>query len=286
MAHIEQVHGVELAEGHPLDGILRAERLPLVWCPGCGLGIITKCLAEAIVRSEIPLDKHAVVAGIGCTSPLVSYMNLETHQAARGGAIAFATGLKAANPSLEVTVVACDSDLLSMEGFHLISAIRRSVDLTVICVNNLDHGMTGGQLAPTGTGTATTPYRTLEASLNLPYLAAAAGAPLVSRWTTLHVRQILKAMERAFRVQGLALVEIVSPCPPGFSESRKFKDGYAQMEYFRTCSQVDEDADLRKTGLSMRPTQRLVVGDFVDRGNGARHDVDYTMIEKAWSPAK
>jgi 2-oxoglutarate ferredoxin oxidoreductase subunit beta len=280
MVLTDQAHGVEIAERHPLDEILKAERLPFVWCPGCGLGIVTKCLVESIVRSGIPLDKHVVVAGTGCTLPLLSYLNLETHRSARGGAIPFAMGLKIANPELEVTVVAGDSDLLSMGGLHLIHAIRRNVDLNVFCVNTLDYGMTGGQFAPF------TPYRSLEASFNLPHLVGSAGAPFVSRWTTIHVRQLLKAMERAFRVQGLAFVEIISPCPPGFSESHKFEDGYTQMEYFRTFSRVDDNADLNRLGLLMRPPEPIIVGNFVDQRKPSPGEIGNAVIERVRDSAK
>jgi 2-oxoglutarate ferredoxin oxidoreductase subunit beta len=282
-------HGVEIAERHPLDEILRAERLPLIWCPGCGLGIVTKCLAESIVRSGIPLTKHVVVAGTGCTSPLLSYLSLETYRTALGGAVPFAMGLKSANPELEVTVVAGDGDLLSMGDSHLIHAVSRNVDINVFCVNNFDYGMTGGQCAsitPRGTRTETTPYGSLDASFNLPYVVAAAGGPFVSRWTTIHVRQLLKAMERAFQVQGLAFVEIISPCPPGFSESRNFEDGYAQMEYFRNCSRVDDNADLREIRLSMGPPEPIVVGNFVDQRKATFHELGNALIEKAKGPAK
>jgi pyruvate/2-oxoacid:ferredoxin oxidoreductase beta subunit len=93
-------------------------------------------------------------------------------------------------------------------------------------------------------------------------------------------------MERAFQVQGLAFVEIISPCPPGFSESRNFEDGYVQMEYFRTCSRVDDNADLRETRLSMRPPEPIVVGNFVDQRKPTLHGLENAVIEKAKAPVK
>jgi 2-oxoglutarate ferredoxin oxidoreductase subunit beta len=289
MAQIESAHGVEIAERHPRDEMLRAEGLPHIWCPGCGLGIVSKCLVESIAESGIPLDKHVVVSGSGCASPLLSYLNLETYYAAHGKAVPFATGLKIANPELEVTVVAGDRDLFSMDGNHLIQGIRHNVDLNVFCVNNFNYGMTGGQFEPTistGARTETTPYGNFEASFNVPYIVAAAGAPFVSRWTTIHVRQLLKAMQRAFQVQGLAFVEIISPCPPGFGQSKSFEDGYAQMEYFRTCCRVDDSADLREIGISMKPPEPIVVGNFVDRRKPTFHELEHALIEKARSSAK
>ena len=284
MTEVELVHGVEISVKHPRDELLRADRLPHIWCPGCGLGIVTKCLVEAIRRSDVPLDRHVVVSGIGCTSRLPGYLNLDTYHTTHGRAIPFATGLKIANPDLEVTVVAGDGDLFNIGGNHLIHAIRRNVDLNVFCVNNFNYGMTGGQFGattPIGARTATTPYGNFEASFNLPYIVAAAGAPFVARWTTLHVRQLLKVMRRVFQIQGLAFVEIISPCPPTFGELNNFEDGYAMMEYFRNYSRVDDHAELSTIGLSMKPPDPVVVGNFIDTRKPTYHELERELIERA-----
>lgn len=286
MTTVQLVRGVEIADRHPEDDLLRAERLPHIWCPGCGLGIVTKCLVDAIKRSGIPSEKHVVVSGIGCTARLPGYLNLDTYHTTHGRAIPFATGLKIANPDLEVTVVAGDGDLFNIGGNHLIHAIRRNVDLNIFCVNNFNYGMTGGQFGsttPIGAKTATTPYGNHEASFNLPYLVAAAGAPFVSRWTTMHVRQLLKAMQRAFQVQGLAFLEIISPCPPTFGELNGFEDAYAMMEYFRSYSRVDDHADMSRIAISMRQPDPLVVGNFVDVKKPTYHELERDIIERARS---
>lgn len=289
MTELELVHGVELSSQHPRDELLRADRLPHIWCPGCGLGVVTKCLVESIKRSSIPLDKHVVVSGIGCTARLPGYLNLDTFHTTHGRAIPFATGLKIANPDLEVTVVAGDGDLFNIGGNHLIHAIRRNVDLNVFCVNNFNYGMTGGQFGattPIGAKTATTPYGNFESSFNIPHLVAAAGAPFVARWTTLHVRQLLKAMQRVFQVQGLAFTEIISPCPPTFGELNSFDDAYAMMEYFRNCSQVNNNADLSTIGLTMKPPDKIVVGNFVDVRKPTYHELERERIQALRSQQK
>jgi len=274
---------------NPRDEMLRADRLPHIWCPGCGLGIVTGCLVEAIRNSGIPQDRHVVVSGIGCTSRIPGYLNLDTYHTTHGRAIAVATGIKVARPELEVTVVSGDGDLFNIGGNHLIHAIRRNVDLNIFCVNNFNYGMTGGQFGattPTGAKTATTPYGNFEASFNIPYMVAAAGAPFVARWTALHVRQLLKAMVRAFQVQGLAFVEIISPCPPTFGDLNNFEDALAMMQYFRTCSRVDDNADLSKIALTMRPPDPIFVGNFVDIKKPTYHEIEREMIEKTVSRSK
>lgn len=290
MAQLVAVPEAEtMANTDPRDELLRADRLPHIWCPGCGLGIVLGCLVEAIKNSGIPLDRHVVVSGIGCTSRIPGYLNLDTYHTTHGRALAFATGIKVANPELEVTVVSGDGDLFNIGGNHLIHAIRRNVDLNVFCVNNFNYGMTGGQFGattPTGAKTSTTPYGNFEASFNIPYMVAAAGAPFVARWTVLHVRQLLKTMLRAFQVPGLAFVEIVSPCPPTFGELNKFDDALAMMHYFRNCSRVDDKADLSKIALSMRPPDPIVVGNFVDIKKPTYHEVERQFVEEATSRSK
>jgi 2-oxoglutarate ferredoxin oxidoreductase subunit beta len=290
MAQLQDVPEVEgILNTNPRDQLLRAERLPHIWCPGCGLGIVTGCFVEAIRASGIPQDKHVVVSGIGCSSRIPGYLDLDTYHTTHGRAIAFATGIKVANPDLEVTVISGDGDLFNIGGNHLIHAIRRNIDLNVFCVNNFNYGMTGGQFGattPTGAKTATTPYGNFEASFNIPYMVAAAGAPFVARWTALHVRQLLKTMIRAFQVQGLAFTEIVSPCPPTFGELNNFDDALAMMQYFRTCSRVDDKADLSKIGLSMRPPDPIIVGNFVDVKKPTYHDVEREAIGKGLGRSK
>ncbi len=290
MAQLETVRTAEMITNtNPKDELLRADRLPHIWCPGCGLGIVAGCLVEAIRSSGIPQDRHVLVSGIGCTSRIPGYLNLDTYHTTHGRAIAFATGIKIANPDLEVTVVSGDGDLFNIGGNHLIHAIRRNIDLNVFCVNNFNYGMTGGQFGattPIGAKTSTTPYGNFEASFNIPYMVAAAGAPFVARWTALHVRQLLKTMLRAFQVQGLAFVEIVSPCPPTFGDLNNFEDALAMMQYFRSCSRVDDKADLSKIALSMKPPDPIVVGNFVDIKKPTYHEVEHQLIEKAMTGSR
>jgi 2-oxoglutarate ferredoxin oxidoreductase subunit beta len=290
MAQLETVRIDEsITQVNPRDELLRADRLPHIWCPGCGLGIIMGCLVESIKASGIPQDKHVVVSGIGCTARIPGYLNLDTYHTTHGRAIAFATGLKVANPELEVTVIGGDGDLFNIGGNHLIHAIRRNVDLNVLCVNNFNYGMTGGQFGattPTGARTSTTPYGNFETPFNIPYVVAAVGAPFVARWTALHVRQLLNSMSRAFKVQGLAFIEIVSPCPPTFGDLNNFDDALDMMQYFRSCSLVDDKADLSKIGLSMTPPDPIVVGNFVDLKKAPYHEIERQGIEKAMAKPK
>src|SRR4030042_1093178 len=161
---------------HPKDLLLRKERIPHIWCPGCGLGSVLSALVDALRSSGLDLKKTAVVSGIGCTGRAAGYLNLDGFHTTHGRAIPYATGLKLANPDLTVIVFSGDGDLSAIGGNHLIHAARRNVDLKVICANNFNYGMTGGQGGPTtpiGAKTTTTPYGGFENPFNLPWRGAA-----------------------------------------------------------------------------------------------------------------
>src|SRR5512136_1360636 len=201
---------------HPMDRFLRQDRLPHIWCSGCGLGTALNCFLGALIKSKLDPDKVAVVSGIGCSGRVAGYVNMDSFHTTHGRAIPFATGLKLANPALKVVVFSGDGDLTAIGGNHFVHAARRNMDLMVVCVNNFTYGMTGGQVAPTtplGATQTTMPLGNFEQPFNLPFLADACGAVYVARWTVFHVRQLAKAMLEGLRKKGFVFIEALSPCP-------------------------------------------------------------------------
>jgi 2-oxoglutarate ferredoxin oxidoreductase subunit beta len=258
-----------VVNNHPLDEIIRSERIPHIWCPGCGIGIAMRCYAHAILASGIPTRQHVVVSGIGCSGRVAGYMNIDSYHTTHGRALPFATGLKLANTDLMVTVFSGDGDLVSIGGNHLIHAARRNIDIKVICVNNFNFGMTGGQFGPTtptGAKATTAPYGNPELPFNLPYLLAAAGANYVSRWTILHVRQIIQELLLTFSKPGFAFLEILSPCPVGFGKSNNIEDGLEEMELYRErCLITDNDCPIDSLSIDLREEQPIFIGNFINR---------------------
>lgn len=281
------VGGPEIkVQRHVNDGMVRAERLPNIWCPGCGIGIVLGAYIKAVQKSGIPEDKQIAVSGIGCTGRFSGYLNLDSYHTTHGRAIAFATGMSVVRPDLEISVIAGDGDLGVIGGNHLIHAARRNVDLNVIMVNNFNYGMTGGQhgaTTPLGARTHTSPYGNVETPFNIPYLVSAAGASYVARWTTLHVRQLAKAIQRMMQVEGFAFLEVISPCPPTFGEFNGFPEALDMMKYFRDKSVVDHNADLRKISITARPDDEIVVGNFVDRRRPSYQELLGDLQSKAAS---
>ena len=145
---------------HPQEELLRSDRIPHIWCSGCGIGTVFSCVLAAIRKTEYPLDDVAMVSGIGCTGRMAGYIKVDSYHTTHGRAIAFATGLKLARPEGKVLVASGDGDLIEIGCNHFIHAARRNIDMTIICVNNLNYGMTGGQQAPStpfGAKTTTSP---------------------------------------------------------------------------------------------------------------------------------
>ena len=111
---------------NPMEDFLRMDRIPHIWCSGCGIGVVVTSFADALRKSEKNLDKVAVVSGIGCTGRVAGYVKLDSFHSTHGRAIPFATGLKLANPELDVVVFSGDGDLTGIGGNHFIHAARRN----------------------------------------------------------------------------------------------------------------------------------------------------------------
>jgi len=189
---------------------LRTEKMPLIWCPGCGHGIVMKSLIRAIDELELEQDNVCMVSGIGCSSRLTGYVDFNTLHTTHGRALAFATGIKMAKPRLHVIVVTGDGDATAIGGNHFIHAARRNIDLTVIVFNNEIYGMTGGKVSPATPDQAkasTAPYGSFENNFDIPELARAAGASFSARGTVYNAVQLEKLIKKAIqKMKGNAII--------------------------------------------------------------------------------
>lgn len=183
----------------------RTEALPHIWCPGCGIGTVMQALVRAIKTLQLDQNNIVVVSGIGCSSRMTGYLDFNTLHSTHGRALAFATGIKAAKPELDVFVVMGDGDAAAIGGNHFIHAARRNIDLTVIVINNSIYGMTGGQsspLTPHDKRATTSPYGNLERPLQLLAVAEAAGATYGARATAYHNQLLTKVIIDAYNNPG------------------------------------------------------------------------------------
>ena len=163
-----------------------------------------------------------------------------------------------------MVVFSGDGDLFAIGGNHFIHAARRNIDLKVICVNNFNYGMTGGQVAATTphlAKTTTTPYGNTEAPFNLPLMAYASGATYVARWTTLHIRDLTHAVEEVLLKRGFSFIEVLAPCPINYGRRNKEKP-LDTLKMYRERTIIKNGA--QPTELDIDFARGVVLGKFVD----------------------
>jgi 2-oxoglutarate ferredoxin oxidoreductase subunit beta len=185
------------------------------WCPGCGDYAILKAVLKTLADLQADPARTVFVSGIGCAARFPYYVETYGFHTIHGRAPAFATGIKLANPELDVWVVGGDGDLLSIGGNHLIHALRRNLDLQILLFNNEIYGLTKGQASPTsrrGTHSPSTPQGSLDTPLSALKLALGAGARFVARGIDTQQKVLPEILKRARAHKGSALVEILQNC--------------------------------------------------------------------------
>ena len=235
---------------------LRTKKLPHIWCPGCGNGIVTAALVRAVERAGYDQKDVVIVSGIGCSSRAAGYLNFNTLHTTHGRALAFATGLKMARPELKLFVIMGDGDCSAIGGNHFIHSARRNIDLNAVIVNNHIYGMTGGQhspLTPMGKKATTAPRGTLERSFDLLELAKGAGATFGARGIAAQPRQLEQLIVRGANHRGFSVVEALSPCPIAYG--RRNKLGGA----------VDMLRDMKDSSISVERAANMEEADLVDK---------------------
>lgn len=185
------------------------------WCPGCGDYAVLRAVEKALAELGADPDRTVFVSGIGCAARFPHYLATYGFHGIHGRAPALATGIKLANPELDVWVVGGDGDMLAIGTNHLVHALRRDVDLVIMVLNNAVYGLTKGQASPTtpiGTRTPTTPLGVVEHPLSACALALAAGGRFVARALDVHQKLLPEILVRARNHPGAAMVEVLQNC--------------------------------------------------------------------------
>ena len=186
------------------------------WCPGCGDYVILNAVQSFLPSLGIAREDMVIVSGIGCSSRFPYYMNTYGMHSIHGRAPAIATGLAASRPDLSVWVVTGDGDALSIGGNHLIHALRRNVNMTILLFNNRIYGLTKGQYSPTsevGKVTKSTPMGSVDEPFNPVSLALGAEASFVARTVDSDRKHLTEVLRAAAAHRGTSLVEIYQNCP-------------------------------------------------------------------------
>lgn len=214
----------------------RTEKLPHIWCAGCGHGTLTNTVVRAIEKLGLNKDEVVIVSGIGCSSRAPGYLDFNTLHTTHGRALAFATGIKFANPKLHVIVIMGDGDSSAIGGNHLIHAARRNIDITTIVFNNNIYGMTGGQFSPTtpfGDLATTAAYGNIDKPFDLCNLAQGAGATYVGRGTAYHAPLMQKLIEKGLQNRGFSFIEGLSLCPTYYGRKNKKGNAFKMHSYLK-----------------------------------------------------
>ena len=185
------------------------------WCPGCGDYSILAQMKKAMPDLGVTPSNTVFISGIGCSSRFPYYMNTYGMHSIHGRAPAFATGLKASRPDLNVWVITGDGDALSIGGNHLMHAIRRNIDINIVLFNNRIYGLTKGQYSPTsrvGSVTKSTPAGSIDHPLNPISVAIAAEATFVARSIDVNAKHLIPTLKRAAHHKGTSFVEVYQNC--------------------------------------------------------------------------
>lgn len=228
------------------------KKFPAVWCPGCGIGMVMGALIRAIDTLKIERDNIVIVSGIGCSSRMPVYLDINSIHTTHGRALSFATGLKIAKPKLHVIVIMGDGDAVAIGGNHFIHAARRNIELTAIVINNEIYGLTGGQRSPTtkiGTFTATTPFGNMDQSFDISQLAVMAGASFVAKGTVFHIQELQRYIMKALQKQGFGVVEALSYCHTNLGRRNKIKSHIDMLKWQKENVLPLKEEDKFKEGV-------------------------------------
>ncbi len=213
---------------------LRKDKMPHIWCPGCGNGMVMSAFLRAVDGLRLDPDRVVVVSGIGCSSRISGYMDFNTLHTTHGRPLAFATGIKLANPSLEVVVITGDGDATAIGGNHFLHSCRRNINITMVIINNNIYGMTGGQyspLTPKGESASTAPYGNIEPEMDICAVAEAAGATYVARGITYQPVVMEDLILQGIENNGFSLVEVISQCPIYYGRMNKKGDAIDMLKW-------------------------------------------------------
>lgn len=215
--------------------LLKLNRFPHTWCPGCGIGAVLKNVAMAMKELGWDHRNTTVVSGIGCSGRMAGYMNLDAVHTPHGRALTAAEAIKTVRPDLNVVVLSGDGDLGAIGGNHLIHTSRRNPHLTVFCNDNEIYGLTGGQTGPTtpkGTKTVTSPRGERYQPLRFNRLLTTQAPYFYARTTVYHLNHFKACVREALLYKGFSFVDIISDCIELNGRRLGFKTAYQMFKWF------------------------------------------------------
>ncbi|MFT7879186.1 MAG: 2-oxoglutarate ferredoxin oxidoreductase subunit beta [Sulfurimonas sp.] len=249
------------------DNYLRLEKMPTLWCWGCGDGIVLKSFIRAVEKLGLEKDEVCVVSGIGCSGRFSSYVDFNTVHTTHGRTVAFATGIKLANPDKTVVCVAGDGDGLAIGGNHTIHGCRRNIDMTLIIIQNFIYGLTNSQTSPTtpqGMWTVSQKAGNIDPTFDGCELARAAGASFVARENVTAPKKLEKIFVEAMKHRGFSYVEAMSNCHINLGRKNKMQSAMENLDWIDSITMPkkkydklseEEQLNLLPTGILKQDTE-------------------------------
>jgi 2-oxoglutarate ferredoxin oxidoreductase subunit beta len=278
------------------DKYLRLEKMPTLWCWGCGDGVILKATIRAIEKMGWKQDDVCVVSGIGCSGRFSSYVDFNTVHTTHGRTIAYATGIKLANPDKHVICVAGDGDALAIGGNHTIHGCRRNININFILINNFIYGLTNSQTSPTtpqGFWTVTQKAGNIDPTFNACNLAIASGASFVGREAMLDPKKLERLLVKGFEHKGFSFIEVLSNCHINLGRKNKMNSAMENLSWIDSITaplskwekmSEDEKANILPTGVLKHDTEVReycdMYQDIKDVHQGKRAKITQDDFEK------
>ncbi len=216
------------------DYYLRTDKMPTLWCWGCGDGIIMKAMIRAFAKLGWDKNDICIVSGIGCSGRFSSYIDANTVHTTHGRTVAYATGIKLANPDKHVIVVAGDGDGLAIGGNHTIHGCRRNIDINFVLINNFIYGLTNSQVSPTtpkGMWSVTTQYGNIDPVFDACDLAIGAGATFVGRESVAEPIKLERMFIKGFEHKGFSFFDVHSNCHVNLGRKNKMAQAKQTMDW-------------------------------------------------------
>lgn len=216
---------------------LRMDKMPTLWCWGCGDGVVLKAVIRAIDTLGWKMDDVCIVSGIGCSGRFSSYVNCNTVHTTHGRTLAYATGIKLANPDKKVIVISGDGDSMAIGGNHTIHACRRNIDINLVLINNFIYGLTNSQTSPTTPEdfwTVTAQYGNVDPSFDPCSIASSAGASFVGRESVLSPKKLEKLLVEGFSHDGFSFFDIHSNCHINLGRKNKMGEATQMLQWIES----------------------------------------------------
>ncbi len=263
------------------DKYLRVNKMPTLWCWGCGDGVILKAFIRAVDKLGIDKNDICVVSGIGCSGRFSSYVDMNTVHTTHGRTIAFATGIKLANPDKTVVCVAGDGDALAIGGNHTIHGCRRNIDMTLILINNFIYGLTNSQTSPTtpqGFWTVSQKVGNIDPTFDGCALAIASGASFVARENITAPKKLEKIIREAISHKGFSFVEALSNCHINLGRKNKMQSAMANLDWIDSITVPKKKWDALPEEEKMN---KLPTGILKQDTEAREYCESYEMVKEA-----